>query len=137
MRDRLALAAALAGPFLVALALVPFRTDLSRTNAALILVVVVVAVAAIGSRAAGALAALSAAAWFDFFLTRPYERFSISGSDDIELRAYGNGHYLGRFMLSPGPGAVPPLQARLVAVALADRTGGALDTVGPVRDGNG
>ncbi|WP_369261125.1 DUF4118 domain-containing protein [Streptomyces sp. R35] len=75
VRDRLALAAALAGPIPVALALVPFRTDLSRTNAALILVVVVVAVAAIGSRAAGALAALSAAAWFDFF-----QRPRISGA---------------------------------------------------------
>ncbi|MEU9877614.1 hypothetical protein [Streptomyces phaeochromogenes] len=62
LRDRLALLAGLAGPFLVALLLVPFRTDLSRTNAALILVVaVVVAVAALGSRVAGALAALSAA----------------------------------------------------------------------------
>jgi K+-sensing histidine kinase KdpD len=245
LRDRIALVAGLVGPFLVALVLVPFRADLSRTNAALILVVVVVAVAAIGSRAAGAVAALSAAAWFDFFLTRPYQTFNISDSDDvetavlllvvglivsqlaararrlevitvtdadylarihetadlaqsstsadavvdhvrhqltellglracrfeygtlmgqpprlgqdgtvtvgrkrwdidswgwpegeIELRTYGNGHYLGRFMLTPGPGAVPPLQARLVALALADRTGGALDTAGPVRDGN-
>ncbi|MFB7160528.1 MULTISPECIES: DUF4118 domain-containing protein [Streptomyces] len=241
-RDRCALAAGLAVPFLVALVLVPFRTDLSRTNAALVLVVVVVAVAALGSRAAGALSALSAAAWFDFFLTRPYETFDVTSSADvetavlllivglivsqlaararrlevttvtdaghlarihetarlarsakssdtvvdhvrgeltellglracrfeygtlmgrpprlkqdgqllvgrrkwdvdgagwpageIELRAYGNGHYLGRFMLTPGPGALPPLQARLVAVTLADQTGAALDTAGPVR----
>ncbi|MET8330924.1 DUF4118 domain-containing protein [Streptomyces sp. NPDC005181] len=244
LRDRLALLAGLAGPFLVALALVPFRTDLSRTNAALILVVVVVAVAAIGSRMAGALAALSAAVWFDFFLTRPYQTFDITASADIEtavillvvgvivsqlgarahrlevitvtdagylarihetadlaqsakssdtvvdhvrseltellglracrfeygtlmgkpsrlqqdgsvavgrkrwdvdswgwpegeieLRAYGNGHYLGRFMLTPGQGPVPPLQARLVAVTLAHQTGAALDTAGPVQDG--
>lgn len=244
LRDRLALLAALVGPFLVALALVPFRTDLSRTNAALILVVVVVAVAAIGSRVAGALAALSAATWFDFFLTRPYQTFDITASTDIEtavlllivglivsqlaararrlevitvtdagylarihetadlaqsakssdtvvdhvrrqltevlglrgcrfeygilmgqpprleqdgnvavgrrqwdvdaggwpdgeieLRTYGNGHYLGRFMLTPGPGPVPPRQARLVAVTLADQTGAALDTAGPVKDG--
>jgi hypothetical protein len=244
LRDRLALVAGLVGPFLVALALVPFRTDLSRTNAALILVVVVVAVAAIGNRLAGALAALSAAAWFDFFHTRPYQTFDITASADIEtavlllivglivsqlaararrlevitvtdagylarihetadlaqsakssdtvvdhvrreltellglrgcrfeygtlmgqpprleqdgnvavghrrwdvdasgwpageieLRTYGNGHYLGRFMLTPGPGPVPPLQARLVAVTLADQTGAALDTAGPVKDG--
>jgi len=64
MRDRLALVAGLAGPFVPALALVPFRTDLSNTNAALILVVAVVAVAALGNRVAGAVAALSAAAWF-------------------------------------------------------------------------
>ncbi|MFF7295447.1 DUF4118 domain-containing protein [Streptomyces sp. NPDC008265] len=72
LRDRAALLAALLVPFLVALALVPIRTDLSATNAALVLVVAVVAVAAVGTRAAGALAALSAAAWFDFFLTEPY-----------------------------------------------------------------
>ncbi len=35
-------------------------------------VVAVVAAAALGSRVAGAIAALSAATWFDFFLTRPY-----------------------------------------------------------------
>lgn len=52
---------------------------------------------------------------------------------EIELRTYGNGHCLGRFMLTPGPGPVPPLQARLVAGILADQTGAALDTSGPVR----
>jgi hypothetical protein len=244
VRDRIALAAGLVCPFLVALVLVPFRTDLSSTNAALILVVVVVAVAAVGSRPAGAVAALSAAAWFDFFLTRPYQRFSITDSGDvetavlllvvglivsqlaararrlkvvtvtdaeylarihgtadlaqsatsadavvghvreqltellglrgcrfeygtllgrpprleqdgtvvvgrrrwdvdsggwpdgeIELRAYGNGRYLGRYMLTPGPGPVPSLQARLVAVTLADQTGVALDITGPAKGG--
>ncbi|MET7481653.1 DUF4118 domain-containing protein [Streptomyces sp. NPDC005538] len=84
LRDRLALAAALLGPLLVALTLVPFRTDLSNTNAALILVVAVVAVAAVGNRVAGAVTALSATAWFDFFLTRPYERFTMTDTDDIE-----------------------------------------------------
>ena len=38
---------------------------------------VVVAVAANGFRAAGYLAAVSAAVWFDFFLTQPYQRFTI------------------------------------------------------------
>jgi hypothetical protein len=239
LRDRAAVAAALLGPFLVALALVPFRTDLSNTNAALILVVVVVAVAAVGNRIAGALAALSAAVWFDFFLTVPYERFTMTQTDDIEtavlllivglivsqlaaharrlevitvtdadhlrrihetaelartsrsadavvehvrrqliellglrgcrfeygtlmgrpprleqdgsvavgrrswdvdaggwpegeieLRAYGNGHYFGRFMMDPALGVVPSLKARLVAVTLADQAGAALDTAG-------
>jgi K+-sensing histidine kinase KdpD len=41
-------------------------------DAALVLVVVIVAVAANGHRLAGLLAALSAAAWFDFFLTAPH-----------------------------------------------------------------
>ncbi|MFJ5519500.1 DUF4118 domain-containing protein [Streptomyces griseoluteus] len=84
LRDRLALTAALIGPFLVALVIVPFRAGLSSTNAALVLVMVVVAVAALGSRMAGVLSALSAAAWFDFFLTRPYETFDITASANIE-----------------------------------------------------
>lgn len=83
LRDRIALVAALLAPLLVALALVPFRTHMTSANLALILVVVVVAVAALGSRAAGVVAALSAAAWFDFFLTRPYQHFTISHGDDI------------------------------------------------------
>ncbi|MFF5212329.1 hypothetical protein [Streptosporangium sp. NPDC000396] len=33
-----------------------------------------------------------------------------------------------RFMLEPTPGTIPPLQARLVAVTLADQAGSALDT---------
>lgn len=236
-RDLIAMTAGLAVPFLVTLALVPFRTGLSHTNAALVLVLVVVAVAALGSRTAGAVGALSAAAWFDFFLTRPYETFDINrpanvqttvlllvvglivsqlaaharrlevvtvtdadhlarihrtadvaksaGAADtvvdhvreeltellglracrfesgillgqpprldgdgnitvgrrswdmdaagwpegeIELRTYTGGHYVGRFMLTPGPGPVPSRQARLVAVTLADQVGTALDT---------
>ncbi|MFE2167154.1 DUF4118 domain-containing protein [Streptomyces sp. NPDC059447] len=82
-RDRIALAAGLVVPFLVALALVPFRADLSATNEALIMVVAVVAVATLGTRAAGALAALSAAAWFDFFLTEPYQQFAITDGDEL------------------------------------------------------
>ncbi|RSS64732.1 DUF4118 domain-containing protein [Streptomyces sp. WAC06614] len=77
------LAAALVVPFLVALALVPFRTRLTGTNAALVLVVAVVAVAARGSRLTGAVAALSAAAWFDFLLVPPYLSFGIAGHDDV------------------------------------------------------
>jgi hypothetical protein len=82
-RDRLALAAAVLAPLAVAAALVPLRDRLSGTNAALVLVVVVVAVASNGDRAAGALSAVSAAAWFDFFLTRPYQRFTITSAADI------------------------------------------------------
>ncbi|MDA5282738.1 hypothetical protein [Streptomyces sp. Isolate_45] len=50
LHDSAALPAGLVAPFLVALALVPFRTELSATNEALIMVVVVVAVAALGTR---------------------------------------------------------------------------------------
>jgi hypothetical protein len=231
-RDRMAIAAALLVPLAAAAVLLPFRASWSNANVALVLVVIVVAVSAIGNRVAGALAALAAAAWFDFFFTRPYERFAIANPADIktavllllvglavsqlaararrlqvlaitdagylaqihaaaelaksarspdavvdhvteqltglldltgcrfeygsllghpprlepdgsimighhrwetetwglpgqeiELRTFGNGQYYGRFMLQPKPGSKPSLQARLVAVTLADQAG--------------
>lgn len=243
-RDRVAIVAAVVAPLAVTAVLVPFRTTFANANAALVLVVVVVAVAAVGNRLAGAVAALSAAAWFDLFLTRPYERFTITRSADVtaavlllavglavsqlaararrlqviaitdadylaqihdtaelaqsaatpdaivdqvrgqltgllqlrgcryeygtllghpprleqdgtvvagrarwdvdrsglpdqevELRTYSGGHFYGRFMMQPTPGAVPPLQARLVAVTLADQVGAALDTSRTARGG--
>ena len=83
-RDRLTYLLAVLAPLAVTLVLVPFRGDFSNTNAALILVLVIVAIAATGNRLAGLLAALSAAAWFDFFLTRPYQAFTINRRDDVE-----------------------------------------------------
>lgn len=233
--DRIAIAAAVAAPLAAAAVLLPFRASWSNTNVALILVVVVVAVAVMGNRLAGALAAASAFAWFDFFFTLPYERFSIATSADlttavllllvglavsqlaararrlrviavtdtdylaqihdtaeltqtarspyvvidrvneqltglldlkqcrfeygsllghpprllpdgtvlagqrrvdveqfglpveeIELRTFSHGQFYGRFMLAPNPGSKPSLQARLVAVTLADQAGRAL-----------
>jgi len=241
-RDRAAIAAAIAAPLGAAAILLPWRASWQNTNVALLLVVVVVAVAAIGNRAAGALAAVWAAAWFDFFYTVPYERFSIRSSSDVttfvlllvvgiavsqlaararrlkvititdagylaqihetaalaqsaasaqavvdhvreqligvlglrdcrfeygvlighpprleqdgtivtrhghvdvdlagmpgeevELRTFGNGQYYGRFMLTPEPGSRPTLQARLVAVTLADLAGRALGATAPAR----
>jgi K+-sensing histidine kinase KdpD len=83
-RDRLAVIAALAAPLALTAILVPFRHSFPNTDAALALILVVVAVAANGYRLAGYLAALSAAVWFDFFLTQPYEHFSITRRADIE-----------------------------------------------------
>ena len=83
-RDRAAVIAAVLGPLAVALALVPFRSAFPNTDAALVLVAVIVAVAANGHRLAGVLAAASAAACFDFFLTRPYQHFAITRGTDIE-----------------------------------------------------
>jgi hypothetical protein len=83
-RDRIAVAAGLLLPLAVAALLVPFRGSFAGPAAALVLVAVVVAVAANGNRTAGWLAAASAALWFDFFLTLPYERFAISHRPDIE-----------------------------------------------------
>jgi len=82
-RDRAAIAAALIAPLAAAAILLPFRSSWPNTNVALLLVLVVVAVAAIGNRAAGAIAAIGAAVWFDFFFTLPYERFTIRSSADV------------------------------------------------------
>jgi hypothetical protein len=46
--------------------------------------------------------------------------------EEVELRTFGNGQYYGRFMLTPKPGSRPSLQARLVAVILAEQAGRAL-----------
>ena len=83
-RDRMAALAGLGGPLALAAILVPFRSSFPNTEAALALILVVVAVAANGDRLAGILAAISAAVWFDFFLTQPYERFAITSRGDIE-----------------------------------------------------
>ena len=63
--------------------MLPLRTRLENTQVALILVVVVVGVAALGNRPAGYLAAASAALWFNFFFTQPYQRFVISEQSDV------------------------------------------------------
>ncbi len=81
---RLARLGALGVPPALAAALVPFRESFPSTDAALLMVVIVVAVAAVGDRLAGIVAAVSAGVWFDFFLTKPYERFAISHRPDIE-----------------------------------------------------
>jgi K+-sensing histidine kinase KdpD len=81
----MALVAAFAAPLIITAVLVPFRDRFASTDAALVLVAVVVAVAAItGKRPAGYLAAASSAAWFDFFLSRPYEDFNITRGSDVE-----------------------------------------------------
>jgi hypothetical protein len=83
-RDAIAVAAAFLLPLAVAAVLVPFRETFANAAAALVLVAVVVAVATLGTRTAGFIAAGSASLWFDFFLTRPYERFAITQRPDIE-----------------------------------------------------
>jgi hypothetical protein len=51
--------------------------------------------------------------------------------EEIELRVFGGGQYFGRFMMRANPGARPSLQARLVAVTLADQAGRALTAEAP------
>lgn len=84
LRDTAAVAAGALAPCVAALVLMPLRTSVTHTNLALLLVVVVVSVSAIGNRFAGAVAALSAAAWFDFFHTEPYQSFHIQDRADME-----------------------------------------------------
>jgi K+-sensing histidine kinase KdpD len=83
-RDRIVVSAGVTLPCAVSALLVPFRSSFPNTDAALVLVVVIVAVAANGHRPAGWIAAISTAVWFDFFLTTPYERFTITRHTDIE-----------------------------------------------------
>ncbi|MEW2486959.1 SpoIIE family protein phosphatase [Streptomyces sp. NPDC048411] len=79
-----ALLAAVAVPLAVCALLLPIRGTLSPTNVALILMLAVAAVAALGYRWAAVLTALSAAVWFVFFFTTPYESFTqISNPDDV------------------------------------------------------
>ena len=75
---------AVGAPLGLAAALVPARQSFVGTAAALALVAVVAAIAILGSRFAGFLASVSSALSFDFFLTRPYERFAISHRSDLE-----------------------------------------------------
>jgi K+-sensing histidine kinase KdpD len=80
-------AAALVGVPLVAALLIPLRGHLDNTNIALIMVVAVVAVSLTGRRVAAVLAALSAAFWFDFFFTVPFNSPSIATRDDVVTAA--------------------------------------------------
>lgn len=61
------------------------RGDVTAATAALVLVAIVVGAATTGDRLAGVVAAASGGAWFDFFLTEPFHRFTIQDSDDIEV----------------------------------------------------
>ncbi len=83
-RNRVALVAALAGPVVVGAVLVPFRGSFASTAAALTMVAFIAPLAVLGNRVAGVLASISGALWFDFFLTRPYDRFAISHRHDLE-----------------------------------------------------
>jgi K+-sensing histidine kinase KdpD len=76
--------AAAVAPLVACVVLSTFRDSIANTNAALALVLLVVAAASTGVRAAGLVAALSCSIWFDFFLTEPYHRFTITDPADVE-----------------------------------------------------
>jgi hypothetical protein len=75
---------ALLGPLAAAALMVPLRSHVPNTDLALAMVVAVALVVLPGWRLAALIAGLSAGVWFDFFLTRPYERFTIQRSTDIQ-----------------------------------------------------
>ncbi|WP_369371333.1 DUF4118 domain-containing protein [Promicromonospora sp. Populi] len=76
--------AAVLAPLLACAILSTVRDAVTAATSVLVLVVLVVAAAATGDRLAALLAAFSAGAWFDFFLTEPYLTFTIDDADDIE-----------------------------------------------------
>jgi hypothetical protein len=72
-------------PIMVAAALVAVRGHVASVNVALVLGVIVVAAGALGGRTAGMVSALTAAASFDFFHTRPYLSLLMHDADDVEM----------------------------------------------------
>jgi hypothetical protein len=84
LRTVMGVAFAVLAPVVVALLLVPIRSDVGNANLALVLVLVVVAAAILGGRRAGAVAAVMATLSFDFFLTKPFLSMEVESSDDVE-----------------------------------------------------
>jgi hypothetical protein len=70
--------------FVLAVALVPLRGDVSPAALALLLVLPVLLGATTGGRLGGAATAIVATLSFDFFLTRPYLSLTIDSQDDVE-----------------------------------------------------
>jgi K+-sensing histidine kinase KdpD len=75
---------AVALPLATCAILSTLRDSIPAVTSVLVLVLWVVAAAASGDRVAGLLAAVSGGVWFDFFLTEPYQRFTIADPEDVE-----------------------------------------------------
>jgi hypothetical protein len=78
-----ALVVAFAGPVVLALLLIPFRSSMRTSNVALVLVIAVVTAAVLGGRIGGAIAAVMSALSYDFFFTHPYYSLTINRADDL------------------------------------------------------
>ena len=83
-RQSLVVGAAAVLPLMACGALTTLRSSVPNASAALLLVVIVVAAAATGIRAAGLVAALSSALWFDVFLTQPRGQLAITDPADLQ-----------------------------------------------------
>ena len=85
--SKISWALALGAPPAAAAVLATLRSEVTNSALALLMVLVVVLVVTPGRRFAALVAGVSAGAWFDFFLTRPYESFAISRSADVQTWA--------------------------------------------------
>jgi len=72
-------------PIVAGALLVAVRGHVPSANVALALGIIVVATGGLGGRGAGTVAALTAAASYDFFHTRPYLSLLIHDADDVEM----------------------------------------------------
>ncbi len=83
-RRRVLVTSSLVSPVVLSVAFIPFRTSFTNVAAALCMVALIEALAVMGDRVSGVLATLSAAVSFDFFLTAPYERITITRLPDLQ-----------------------------------------------------
>lgn len=72
-------------PIVAGAALVAVRGHVDSSNIALVLGIIVVTAGSVGGRAAGGVAAMTAAASYDFFHTKPYLSLLIHDADDVEM----------------------------------------------------
>ncbi|MBW4077247.1 MAG: DUF4118 domain-containing protein [Acidobacteria bacterium] len=84
-RSRIVNVAAIVAPIALSALFIPFRTSFTNVAVALSMVAMIEALAILGTRFTGVLATLGAALWFDFFLTAPYEHFTINHLPDLEI----------------------------------------------------
>lgn len=76
-------AGAFAASLLVGVALVPFRASIGLENVAVVYLAVVILASAVGGRAAGLVAALSAALAYNWFFTTPYYTLRIDSVSQV------------------------------------------------------
>ena len=63
---------------------IPFRESFTNVGAALVLVALIEGIAVVSNRLSAYVATVSAFVWFDFFLTPPFDRLTISHRPDLE-----------------------------------------------------
>jgi K+-sensing histidine kinase KdpD len=94
---------AFAASLLIGVLVQPFRKTMGLENVAILYLLVVVAAAGIGGRAAGMVAALSAALSYDYFLTTPYHTLVIDTLAQVITRGVASCHRHRGQHRRPGP----------------------------------